>query len=125
MSVSIKEEGLLLLDPSPDFVSTDPNFKFSSSGDDYRLSDEYEKAEDPEDESESSSEKIDGSRTKGGGPPADIELEKLPRPSSALNCRQVNKTSISHGTPSEVNSTKILLVLLERVLLGVLFTEQK
>ena len=88
MAVSIKEEGLLLLDPSPDFVTNNSHFEVSEN---LELPANFEIVEREEFEIENgdaiSVEKSESSRPKG--PPADIELEKLPRPSSALNCRQV------------------------------------
>ena len=88
MAVSIKEEGLLLLDPSPDFVTHNTHFEVSEN---LELRNNFDIAErdgqEGEDDESETLEKHDQNRPKG--PPADIELEKLPRPSSALNCRQV------------------------------------
>ena len=83
MAVSIKEEGLLLLDPGPDFVIDSAAFP-----------DQLLNTEEPELEEEREGEGVDAeTKTKSaGGPPADIELEKLPRQSSSLNCRQVKTT---------------------------------
>jgi len=87
MAVSIKEEGLLLLQPSADFVSHNSHFEVSEN---LELPENYEIVEreelETEEEDAISVEKSELNRPKG--PPADIELEKLPRPSSALNCRQ-------------------------------------
>ena len=89
MAVSIKEEGLLLLDPGADFVTNNSHFEVREN---LELADNFDIVEREEfeiDEEDSiSAEKSESNRPKG--PPADIELEKLPRPSSALNCRQVN-----------------------------------
>ena len=71
MAVSIKEEGMLLLEPPEDFVtSTDSLQREAGAMEDTVLSEEQAEI------------------LKANGPPADIELEKLPRPVSALNCRQ-------------------------------------
>jgi len=86
MAVSIKEEGLLLLDPSPEFVTNNSHYEISEN---LELSENFEIVEREEFETEDDAitvEKNESARPKG--PPADIELEKLPRPSSALNCRQ-------------------------------------
>jgi len=84
MAVSIKEEGLLLLDPGADFVTHNTHFEISEN---LELNDNFDREEFETGEEDSiSTEKNELVRPKG--PPADIELEKLPRPSSALNCRQ-------------------------------------
>ena len=76
MAVSIKEEGMILLEPPDDFVTTSSSM--SLSGDP-----ETENVEAEDDMDEEQAEIL-----KANGPPADIELEKLPRPVSSLNCRQ-------------------------------------
>ena len=87
MAVSIKEEGLLLLDPGADFVTHNTHFEISEN---LELNDNFDREEFETGEEDSiSTEKNELVRPKG--PPADIELEKLPRPSSALNCRQVRQ----------------------------------
>ena len=87
MAVSIKEEGLLLLDPGADFVTHNTHFEISEN---LELNDNFDREEFETGEEDSiSTEKDELVRPKG--PPADIELEKLPRPSSALNCRQIRQ----------------------------------
>lgn len=90
MAVSIKEEGLLLLDQSSDYMSNSNHLDLANTLDlpdnfDHVVNqlDELEGEEDEEGEGEG--EEAGG---KVRGPPADIELEKLPRPASGLNCRQ-------------------------------------
>ena len=71
MAVSIKEEGMLLLEPPEDFVTSADSLQGEAvTTEDTVLSEEQAEI------------------LKANGPPADIELEKLPRPVSALNCRQ-------------------------------------
>ena len=74
MAVSIKEEGILLLEPPPDFVMTSTDAAPAAT----------EPEADPEDDMAEEQAEV----LKANGPPADIELEKLPRPVSSLNCRQ-------------------------------------
>ena len=105
MAVSIKEEGLLLLDPGPDFVIDSAAFP-----------DQLLNTEEPELEEEREGEGVDAdaeTKTKSaGGPPADIELEKLPRQSSSLNCRQVKTTEREQSNKAEYSwrCTAFLLV---------------
>ena len=75
MAVSIKQEGLLLLEPPADFVTTTSPSETRKES--LNLIGAPETAEVDVDDV-----------IKATGPPADIELEKLPRPVSALNCRQ-------------------------------------
>ena len=70
MAVSIKEEGMLLLEPPEDFVTSADSLQGDTGAMEDMLSEEQAEI------------------LKANGPPADIELEKLPRPVSALNCRQ-------------------------------------
>ena len=65
----------MLLEPPADFVTT------TSPG--QRRKESLDLSGAPETEEVEADDVM-----KTGGPPADIELEKLPRPVSALNCRQ-------------------------------------
>lgn len=85
MAVSIKEEGLLLLEQSSDYLS---NTNHMDVSDNLELADNFDIV-DRDVEGEEFEDDPDGSSVvKAKGPPADIELEKLPRPASGLNCRQ-------------------------------------
>ena len=88
MAVSIKEEGFaLLLDPSPDYLTTANHMEVS---DNLELADNFDIVDrDIEGEAfEDDPEEEDCRALRTRGPPADIELAKLPRPASSLNCRQ-------------------------------------
>ena len=83
--MSIKEEGLLLLEQSSDYISNPHHVDVSDNlelADNFDIVDRDLEGEEFEDDPE------EASVTKAKGPPADIELEKLPRPASGLNCRQ-------------------------------------
>jgi hypothetical protein len=85
MAVAIKEEGLLLLEQISDFP-TNPNHmevgdNLDNLADNFDIVDRDLEGEEFEDSPVEPAVPVKG-------PPADTELEKLPRPASGLNCRQ-------------------------------------
>ena len=87
MAVLIKEEGMQLLDPPSEYHISASNRldlgdNLDNIADNFDIVDRDVEGEEFEDEPE------DAAAVQRKGPPADIELEKLPRPASGLNCRQ-------------------------------------